>query len=78
MRPSQVEQTKLLSNALDRASTGCFTIGIATPLAGYLYNFANIGMSIDLWRLGFGMPAWIIVAVGLHYLARRVLRRLDE
>ena len=28
------EQTKLLANALDRASTACFTVGIVTPLAG--------------------------------------------
>jgi hypothetical protein len=30
------ERTKLLANALDRASTSCFTVGIATPLAGWL------------------------------------------
>lgn len=28
------EQKKLLANALDRASTPCFTVGIATPVAG--------------------------------------------
>jgi hypothetical protein len=40
------ERTKLLANALDRASTACFTVGILTPAAGYLYN---IGNSAVLW-----------------------------
>jgi hypothetical protein len=78
MKPSEVEQTKLLANALDRASTACFTVGIATPIAGYIYNVANFGASIDLWRLLLGLAAWILGAVALHYLARRVLRGMDR
>lgn len=38
------ERTKLLANALDRASTACFTVGVATPLAGYLYGVRGISM----------------------------------
>jgi len=57
MRPSEIEQTKLLANSLDRASTACFTVGIATPVAGYIYNVANFGGSIDLWRLLLGLAA---------------------
>lgn len=77
MSPSKVEQTKLFANSLDRASTSCFTVGIATPLAGYVYNFANFGASIDGWRFLLGLFAWIAGGVALHYLARRVLRGLD-
>jgi hypothetical protein len=39
------ERQKLLANNFDRMSTACFTVGIATPPAGYLYNigtFANM------------------------------------
>ncbi len=28
------EQTKLLATALNTAATSCFTVGIATPIAG--------------------------------------------
>jgi hypothetical protein len=28
------ERTKLPANGLDHASTACFTVGVATPLAG--------------------------------------------
>lgn len=33
------ERTKLLANALDRASTACFTVGILTPTAGFLADY---------------------------------------
>ncbi|WP_279595355.1 hypothetical protein [Methylobacterium sp. J-090] len=32
------EQIKLLAAALNTAATSCFTVGIATPVAGYIYN----------------------------------------
>ncbi len=36
MTSAEMELTKLPANALDRASTSCFTIGIATPVAAML------------------------------------------
>jgi hypothetical protein len=70
------EQTKLLANALDRASTACLTIGIATPLAGYVYNVGGFRVSVTMLELVLGFVTWIAVAIGLHYLARRVLKGL--
>jgi hypothetical protein len=32
------EVTKLIANALDRASTASVSIGVLAPLAGYLYR----------------------------------------
>ena len=32
------ERTKLLANALDRASTACFTVGVAAPFAAWITN----------------------------------------
>ena len=70
------ERTKLLANALDRASTACFTVGIVTPLAGYLYNVGGFRASVAVLGLLAGLVAWIGVAVGLHLAARWVLKGL--
>jgi hypothetical protein len=78
LTPGQIEQTKLLANALDRASTACFTIGIATPVAGFIYNVANFGANLDWWRLAAGLLGWLFAALALHYLARRTLKGLDR
>ena len=69
------EQTKLVANALDRASSACFTVGIATPIAGMVYNIGNFGALSPL-RLVTPILGWILLALLLHYLARRRLRRL--
>ncbi len=42
MNQIQNEQTKLLASALNTAATSCFTVGIATPIAGYVYNLGNL------------------------------------
>ncbi|ATN35543.1 hypothetical protein ACO34A_17200 [Rhizobium sp. ACO-34A] len=70
------EQKKLLANALDRASTACFTVGIATPVAGYLYNIGNFGTAISGGRLMVGIALWLFSAIALHLMARRVLKGL--
>jgi hypothetical protein len=70
------EQIKLLANALDRASAACFTVGIATPLAGYLYNVAGFRASIGIPALLLGLVGWITAAIALHLAARRILKRL--
>ncbi|WP_105374243.1 hypothetical protein [Neorhizobium huautlense] len=75
LNPAEVEQTKLLANAFDRASTACVTVGIVTPLAGYLYNFPNFN-AISGGRMAVYLAGWLLSAVLLHYMARRILRRL--
>jgi len=70
------ERTKLLANALDRASTACFTVGIATPVAGYLYNVDNIDSTISHARLMLGLVGWLMASAVLHYLGKRVLKGL--
>ena len=72
------ERTKLLANALDRASTACFTVGIITPFAGYAYGFIDFSVSTqDLWPL---VPAlgWLMPAIALHLFARRVMGGLRQ
>lgn len=70
------ERTKLLANALDRATTVCLTVGIATPFAGFLYNFGDFGAAPSPAALGVGMGGWLLGATLLHLMARRVLEGL--
>ncbi len=63
MTPDEVETTKLLANSFDRASTACFTVGIATPLAGYVYNVSGFRGTIGAWELLGGLSGWLIAAI---------------
>lgn len=72
------ERTKFVANALDRASTGCITVGIATPLAALFYNIGNFGASIGVTRVLAGLAVWLFAAIVLHILARRILKGLKE
>jgi hypothetical protein len=78
MSPAEIEKTKLIANALDRASTACFTVGIATPLAGLLYNFGNFGLYVSVPRMAFGLGGWLIAAVALDIMARHVLNGIGR
>jgi hypothetical protein len=64
------EQTKLLASALDRAST---TLGAGT-LFPLWQLYRNDSAHPALYELSAG--GFILGAVGLHWLARRVLRGL--
>lgn len=77
MTPGETEKTKLVAGALDRASTACFTVGVATPLAGYVYNIGGIRTAVALSGLMLGLGGWMLAAIALHYVARRNLRGLD-
>jgi hypothetical protein len=72
------EQTKLLAGALSTASGSCFTVGIATPLAGYLYNIGGLRGAIGAGTLALGLAVWFLAAAALHLAARRVLKGLDR
>ncbi|MBV9077887.1 MAG: hypothetical protein JO048_10425 [Methylobacteriaceae bacterium] len=78
MSPAQIERTKLLATPLNTMATSCFTVGIATPVAGYVYNIRNFRSVIDVGALAGGMTGWIVALLGLHLVARRVLLSLDR
>lgn len=67
------KQTELLARALNTAATSCFSIGVATPIAGYLYNVGGLQASLSLPVLMLGGFGWLGAAIGLHLIARRVL-----
>ncbi|TPG41937.1 hypothetical protein EAH89_28230 [Roseomonas nepalensis] len=68
------ERTKLLANALDRASTACVTVGVLAPMAAVLYT----GSQPSPWLLGLGVLAWLVVARALHGMAAATLARIEE
>ena len=70
------ERTKLLANAFDRASTPCFTVGIATPLAGYLYNVGNFRAGGQRTLLVWWPCRLALAALIRHFLARQALKGL--
>lgn len=72
---AEIEQTKLLANALDRTSTACLTVGVVTPLAALVYGIGPAAIKLGLVVISYFL-GWLTIAVFLHYLARRVLRKL--
>ena len=72
------EQTKLLANALDRAATACFTVGIVTPLAGYIYNVSGFRLAVSSSVLMLGFWGWLLAALLLRLAGRLVLTRLRQ
>ena len=71
------ERRKLLANAVDRASTACITIGVATPLAGAIYNINGFRQALATWELAVGLLGWLATAIALHFAARRALKGLE-
>jgi uncharacterized membrane protein YhdT len=71
------ERTKLLATALNTAATSCFTVGIATPLAGYLYNVSGFRSQVAPWELALGVGCWLIAA-GLPTLGSEAGARKPE
>ncbi|GGF61940.1 hypothetical protein GCM10007301_22100 [Azorhizobium oxalatiphilum] len=73
----QNEQTKLMANALDRASTACLTVGVLGPAAAYLYGISpGAGPASQGVPILFGSLFWLAAAAVLHYWARTILGRL--
>jgi Na+/melibiose symporter-like transporter len=76
MTDSEKERTKLLANALDRASTASLAIGVFTPIASTMYGTSTNPYrtsSLDVYAAAL---SWLLLAVILHLFAHAVLRRL--
>lgn len=70
------ERTKLLATGLNTAASSCFTVGIATPLAGYLYNVSGFRALVGVGELVLGVGYWFVAVTVIHLAARRVLGKL--
>lgn len=68
------ERTKLLANALDRASTACIAVGLIAPTVTTM----NTGNPLHLsWIALMSSGSWILAAIALHLGERHVLGRLQ-
>ena len=63
------ERIKLLAGPIDRAATACFTVGVATPLAGYLDSVGNFGAKLTTPALLAIVSGWFLAILGLHLIA---------
>lgn len=70
------EQIKLTAQALDRASTTCFAVGVAGPAAAYFWNTPASLTAMTTWEVAVLLVSWLAVAISLHLFARRVLKGL--
>jgi hypothetical protein len=68
------ERTKLLANALDRASTACVTVGVLAPVAALAYGVPAGGP--QPLTLVFGAWVWLSAGIALHFVARATLGML--
>ncbi len=67
------ERTKLLASNLDRASTVCVTVGIATPVSAFIY-----GSGLGPLTLVAACYVWLMAVFAMHMAGQRVLGRLEE
>jgi hypothetical protein len=68
------ERAKLVANALDRASTGCFITGVVGPTGTLMLNHTDIPKESFVVVL----VLWVLAAVVLHIEARRWIDTLLE
>lgn len=64
------ERTRLLAAAVDRFSTSCLTVGLATPVAGRLFGITP-GLPMSLYGATCG--TFLGLAVMFHLVARSLL-----
>jgi hypothetical protein len=69
------ERTKLMGNAVDRASTALITVGVLGPVASYLYG---IGPAVGTSRHVAWFTIWTVCAVFVHSFAGLILGRLKH
>ena len=67
------ERTRLLASALNTACTSCFTVGVATPIAGYVYNVSGFRSGIEIGAIVISLVIWLAAAASLHMIARTVI-----
>jgi hypothetical protein len=67
------ERLKFIAAALDRASTGCYVIGVLGPVSA-LYA----GQHFPDWFQLFGLATWFLAGLILHLTGYKLIGRLLE
>ena len=72
------ERTKLRATLLNTVGIAMIVIGALTPVAAALYGSAEFARSLPSYFLIVGPIGWILFGLGLHFVADRILGRLQE
>jgi len=67
------ERVKFVAAALDRASTGCYVIGVLGPISGFYQ-----GQHIPAWPDFVGLAAWFVAGLALHLAGYWLIGNLVE
>ncbi len=68
------EQTKLLATALNNVAVAYVVVGFVTPLTAMSFGVSSAPPLRTATATFAGI--WLCTAIGLHWVARRVLRSL--
>jgi hypothetical protein len=68
------ERAKLVANALDRASTACFTTGVLAPTVAVMLGQSTVALDYLCAAVGF----WSVPGLIFHVEARRAITTLKE
>jgi hypothetical protein len=71
------ERIKLTAGCLNTLAATTIATGVVVPLVALVFGFPATG-TISRVGFGFACVAWLLLGVGLHFLARHVLVRLRE
>ncbi len=69
------EERKLIAGTWDRLGTMCATVGVATPLALWLYGPQN-DARFAWWIILPAAIVWILATIACHFTAREALKGL--
>lgn len=77
MSAVRAERTKLTAAYLNTIAGGLFTAGVVAPLAAATFGVAGAGGHISALTLAVGVTIFLVCSVGVHALARFVLKGLQ-
>ncbi len=71
------ERAKLSATFLNNIAVGVIGSGLIAPFFVALYGLGNLTAE-QIRFIGLAAPGWVLLGVGLHFLARAVLGGLKE
>ncbi len=68
------ERTKLTATFMNNVAVAMVVTGLIVPLASYTYNIQSAAPGTAIQDIGF---LWAAVGVGVHFIARFIIRGLQ-
>jgi membrane protein implicated in regulation of membrane protease activity len=75
---SRDEKVKLFATLLNTAAGSCLTVGVFAPIVALTINLGDAAANVPLWKASVCVAGFLIAAVLLHMLGRRMLNGLDQ